>query len=322
LLAKSDSGREVLQLHDIDFQFSDSETCVRLDFDVSGYDLFLFQALYDPLTSRSVDQNYLAFLLAARTFREWGANNVTAVLPYLAYARQDKPTKFEREPTSAKLMADLSLEAGIDRLVVWHPHYNQVQGFYGKTPVLALEAVSFFVEAFKQFEGREDVVVVAPDLGASKFITYFSRTLNLRSALASKYRPEPEKSRVTDIVGDFSNKRVAVVLDDMISSGGTVYALIKKLVQEKGVQELYLGASHNLCTTQAQERLMDLHENYHLKKVIVTDSIPQTEEFRTLPFVSVRSLSDILTRVINGIHYNQPVTGLTYQPVYQDELDQ
>lgn len=93
LVAEDGSDAHVLYLEDVDQRFSDGETCVRLDFDVSGYDIFLLQTLYDPTSDSSVDQNYMALLIAARTFREWGANHVTAVLPYLAYARQDKPTK-------------------------------------------------------------------------------------------------------------------------------------------------------------------------------------------------------------------------------------
>jgi ribose-phosphate pyrophosphokinase len=307
LLAEEGSETDVLYLESVDDQFSDSETCVRLDLDVSGHDVFLFQALYDPTSGRSVDQNYMAFLIAVRTFREWGANLVTAVLPYLAYARQDKPTKFTREPTTAKLMAALGIEAGIDRLVTWHPHCRQIHGFYGSTPVDMLESLALFADAFRRFQGREDVIAVAPDAGASKFVTYFGRALNLRSGIASKYRPHPEEAVVSEIIGDFVGKSIAIVLDDMISSGGTVYALIKKLVEEKGIEEVYLGASHNLCMGRARERLLELHADYHLKEVVVTNSIPQTDVFQALPFVSVRCLSDIFTRVINRIHFNRSV---------------
>ena len=91
-LAGGPTAQIALQhIDDVDFQFSDTETCVRLRHDTSGYDVFLLQSLYDPIESRSVDENYKAFLMAARAFREWGANQVTAILPYLAYARQDKP---------------------------------------------------------------------------------------------------------------------------------------------------------------------------------------------------------------------------------------
>ncbi len=314
LLAEAGGPADVLYLKGIDNQFSDSETYVRLAEDASGCDVFLLQALYDPLSGRSVDQNYMAFLIAARAFREWGANHVTALLPYLAYARQDKPTKFEREPTTAKLMADLSIQAGIDRLVVWHPHYSQIQGFYGGLPVERLEALALFVDEFGPFAGRRDTLVVAPDAGASKFVTYLGRALDLRSAIASKYRPRPEEAVVSEIIGDFGQKRVALVFDDMISSGGTLQALVEKLVDEKGIQEVYVGASHNLCTPSARERLLRLHERYHLKKLVITNSIPQTEAFRALPFVSVRDLSDRLARVINRIHYSRPVDELFRPP--------
>jgi ribose-phosphate pyrophosphokinase len=252
----------------------------------------------------------MAFLIAARTFKEWGANHITAVLPYLAYARQDKPTKFQREPTTAKLMADLSREAGIDRLIVWHPHYSQTQGFYGTVPVYSLGALNLFVEEFQHFESRDDVIAVAPDIGASKFVTYFSRALNLKSAIASKYRPEPEEVQVTEIIGDFSQKRVAIVLDDMISSGSTIDALVKNLVDKKEMEEIYIATSHNLCLETARHRLASLYHEYRLQKLLVTNSIPQTERFKTLPFVSVLSLAGTLSHVINRIHYNRSVTDL------------
>lgn len=310
ILAGEDSQNQVLNLRCIDYQFSDSETCARLDFHVGGYDVFLIQALINPNSGRRVDENYMAFLIAARAFRDHGARHVTAVLPYLAYARQDKPTKFRREPTTAKLMADLSIEAGIDRLVTWEPHSDQLRGFYGRMPVEMLDSLTVFVEEFSRFQGRTDVIAVAPDAGASKYITYFGRALGLKCAIASKYRPRAEEAVISELIGNFVDKRIAIVLDDMISSGGTVYELIKKLVTEKGIEEVYLGASHNLCMTSGYERLVGLYENYNLKEVVVTNSIPQTEAFRNLPFLSVKCLSDALSRTINRIHYNRSVSEL------------
>ena len=112
-----DSDVHVPYLEDIDRQFSDSETCVRLEASVGGCDVYLFQALSDLRMGLSVDEAYMAFLIAARTFREHGAKHVTAMLPYLAYGRQDKPTRFEREPTTLKLMAYFTLSSGSDRVV-------------------------------------------------------------------------------------------------------------------------------------------------------------------------------------------------------------
>jgi len=255
----------------------------------------------------------MALLIAARAFREHGANHVTAVFPYLAYGRQDKPTKFMREPTTAKLMADLAVEAGIDQLITWAPHRSQIRGFYGSMPVIMLDSLTLFIEEFQRFQSREDVIAVAPDVGASKFVTYFGRALDLKCAVASKYRPRPEEAEISEIIGDFSGKRIAIVLDDMISSGGTVYSLIKKLVEEQRIEKVYLGASHNLCMETAHRRLSALHTDYHLEKLVVTNSIPQTEAFRTLPFVSVRCLADSLSRTINRIHYNRSVSELFYR---------
>jgi len=312
LLAAAGSQAEVLYLEDVDYQFSDSETCARLKMHVGGYDVFLMQSLFNPISGQSVDQNYMAFLIAARAFRDHGARHVTAVLPYLAYARQDKATKFMREPVTAKLMADLSIEAGIDRLVTWNPHSSQLGGFYSSLPVDMLDSLTLFSETFRLFQDREDVIVVAPDAGASKFVTYFARALNLKSAVGAKYRPRQEEAVITEVIGDFTGKRVAIVLDDMISSGGTVYELIKVLVTEMGIQAVYLGASHNLCSQLAYDRLTDLHAHYHLQKVIVTNSIPQTEQFLALPYLSVKCLSDTLSRTINRIHYNRSVSELFY----------
>ncbi len=314
LLAQSGSGEGVQHMENIDRKFTDSETCVRLDSHVSGNDVYLFQALFDPTSDRSIDQNYMAFLIAARTFREHGANHVTGVLPYLAYARQDKPTKFTREAVTARLMADLSIAAGIDRLIVWDPHCDQIKGFYGGMPVSTLESLSLFMEEFGRFRDCNDVIAVAPDVGASKFVTHFGRALGIKCAIASKYRPRPEEVVTADIIGDLEGKTKAIVLDDMISNGGTMHSLIKKLVEEKGIKEVYLGVSHNLCVGQARARLIDLYENYNLKQVVVTNSIPQTADFEDLPFVTVRCLSDTMARTINRIHYNRSVSDVFYHP--------
>ena len=298
----------VLSLENIDFQFKNTETCVRLDIHVGGYDVFLFQSLGHPTSQHSINDNYMTFLIAARTFREHGANHVTAVLPYLAYSRQDKPTEFMREPTTAKLMADLSIAAGIDRLITWHPPCRQLRGFYGSMPVSTLSSLSLFVEEFQCFRGREDVIAIAPDAGASKFVMYFSRALDLRSAIASKFRPQADKVVITQIVGDFTNKKIAIILDDELSTGSTVYNLIKKLREDHGIEQVYFGVSHNRCVPDARRRLQTLHTDYGLQKVVVTNSIPQTEEFTNLPFLSVRCLSDTLSRTINRIHYGRSVS--------------
>jgi len=308
LLGQHGSEDEILILHDVDFRFENSETCVRLAHHVGGYDVFLFQSLVDPISGADVDHNYMAFLIAARTFREHGAQHVTAVLPYLAYSRQDKPTEFEREPTTARLMADLSTVAGIDRVIAWHPHCGQLHGFYGDVPVTFLSALSMFREVFRRFEGREDVIAVAPDAGASNFVLHFCRALKLTGAIASKFRPSPDQSVITQIVGDFSRKKVAIILDDELSTGGTVSALAQRLHEDYGIEEIYCAMSHNRCLPEARDRLIGMYEACGLRQVVVTNSIPQTPTFQELPFFSVESLSEVLSRTINRIHYDRSVS--------------
>ncbi len=298
----------------MDASFTDSETWVRLTLHVSGYDVFLIQSALDPTSPRSIDQNMMALFIAARAFRENGANHVTAVLPYLAYARQDKPTKFMREPTTARLMADLGVTSGIDRLVVWDPHCGQIRGFYGALPVQMLESLTLFIDEFKDLAGRADVIAVSPDAGAAKFISHFGRAMDISTAIASKYRPKPEVAVIKDIIGDFRGKRTAVILDDMISGGGTTFELAKKLVEEKGIREIHIGISHNLNLASAKTRLEEMHRTLHLKRMIVTDSIPQTEEFKKLPFLTIRSLADTLARTVNRIHYGRSVSEVFYRP--------
>ena len=309
LLADEGIEADAPYLPDVDDQFTDGETRVQLRHSISGHDVFLFQALYAPNSGRSVNENYMAFLIAARAFREFGANHVTGVLPYLAYARQDRPTRFQREPTSAKLMADLTAQAGVDRLVTWHPHTRQISGFYD-IPVDILPALSYVTETFQAFAGRDDVIVVAPDAGASKFATYVARALDLRSAIASKHRPRPEEAIVSEIIGDFRGARVALIVDDMISSGGTVDAATKHLVAISNIEEVHICISHNLGMPQAHHRLEELRENYHLEQVVVTNSIPQSQQFLDLPYVHVHDLAEILSRVIHRIHYHRSVNNL------------
>ena len=289
-------------------QFPDSEFYVRILSGVRGKSCGVIQSMPDP------NNNLVEMLLILDGLRDCGAKNITAVVPYLAYARQDKPTKFTREPTTARLMADLTIAAGIDRLIVWDPHSGQIRGFYGAMPVNMLESLTLFIREFERFQNREDVIAVAPDAGASKFVTHFGRALGLNCAIASKYRPRPEQVVISEIIGDFEGKRIAVILDDMISSGGTIDALIRKLVDEKGIEEVHVGVSHNLCVGRACERLLPLHSDYGLKELVVTNSVPQTDQFVSLSFVSVRCLSEFLVQTINRIHHDRSVSEVFYRP--------
>ena len=307
LLKNSDSSSDLVFLEEIERRFFDGETCIRIDHHVGGSDVFLVQSLFNPHAG-SINENYLAFLAAARAFRENGAKHITGIIPYLAYGRQDKPTRLMREPTTAKLMADLSIGAGIDRIVTWHPHSKQIQGFYGTTPVAMLEPDVFFTEELARFRGRGDVILVAPDEGASKLVTSVARELNLSSAIAAKFRLCAQKVERSEIIGNFTDKSIVILIDDIIGSGQTVKAAISEVRKKTDVRELYLCASHHLCLPQTKELFSALAERSGLKNITVTNSIPQTNDFLSLPFFTMRSLSEIMARVINRVHYSRSIS--------------
>jgi len=314
LLNDNGDGTNLVFLPDVDTSFSDTETCARLHHHVSGYDAFLVQSLYDPVGGPDVDGSYMAFLVAARALREHGARHITGILPYLAYARQDKPTRFTREPTTARLLADMSIAAGIDRLVVWHPHSPQIEGFYGTTTVNMLEPHAFFTEQFSRLRNSDETVLVAPDAGAAKMATAVARSLRIGAAITAKYRPSPERVDTAEVIGDLRGKRRAVILDDIVSSGSTLRLVIERVVELSEVREVLIGASHNLCTDSAYELFKGLSQRGLLRQFITTDSIPQTPRFDRLPCFTVVSLADRLARVVNRIHYSSSVSEVFASP--------
>jgi len=311
-LTEVECPKEILHLPNIDKRFSDDEVGVRIEECVEGADAFLIQSLSSPVNGFKPDQNYMSFLISAYALSTNGTNLVTGVVPYLSYLRQDKPTECEREPVTARLLADFAKVAGIQRMVVWHPH-TDIHGIYGHVKIDSLDALFMMKSHFAEFTGRRNVIMVAPDTGATKFVRRLSapNMLNLAYALADKYRPQPGVAEITKITGDFSGKDTAIIPDDMIASGGTMHALITKLVEEEGIKEVHIAVSHNLCSREALPRLVDLYDNYYLKQLMVTNSIPQTKVFLDLPFIRVKCLSDLLSRVINAIHYNRSISAVT-----------
>ncbi|EKD89300.1 MAG: hypothetical protein ACD_34C00125G0005 [uncultured bacterium] len=292
---------KITHLSAIDFSFSDSETCIRLPSDVSNSSVYLFQSLYDPGSRASIDKNYFAFLLAIRALKEWGASSVTGVIPYLVYARQDHATPGQLEPISARLLADMSATAGLDRLITFKPHSEAAENFYRDNQIALdqIDCVNFFASVFSPFSGKSNTILIAPDAGSAQFVSAVGQTLDLRTALVKKSRPRAEECVIQEIIGDFSGITDAIILDDMVSSGGTVYNLIKQIKTEQQIDNIYLGVAHNLCFDLALERLIEMNSRFGLKKMVTTNSIPQTSNFTSLPFMEIVDISDLFARQIS-----------------------
>src|SRR5690606_19425576 len=156
-------------------------------------------------------------------------------------------TKFRREPTTAQLVADLIKEAGASRVVTWHMHSERIRGFYGSTPVDALEADGMFVRLYQRFAGRDDVIAISPDTGATKFVTRIARELGICAGVTAKFSKSCEEEKNSDMMRYVESKRVAIIIDAKMSTVGTMSKVVRRMLEDKGFVVIYDGVLHNLC---------------------------------------------------------------------------
>ena len=277
-------------------RFPDGELHIEIQETVRGHDVYLIQP-----TSPPVDAHLLELLLLADACRRAGAAHLTAVVPYFGYARQDRRAS-GREPVSARLIADLLQTSGLHRVVAVDLHTTALEGFF-PIPLEHLSAVPLLAEAVRPWVPPH-AVVVAPDLGAVKLAERYARLLHLPLAIVQKMRLSGEEVRVQRIVGDVHG-RVPVVVDDMVSTGGTIQAAIQALLAAGCVAEdLTVVASHGLFVGPAEERLhaVPIHHFF------VTDSVarPAREPFP----LHVTSLGPLLAEAITHLHNNQSLSDL------------
>ena len=283
-------GRVVLQ------RFPDGELHVEIQESVRGHDVYFIQP-----TSLPVETHLLELLFLADACRRAGAAHLTAVIPYFGYARQDRRAS-GREPVSARLVADLLQASGLQRVVAVDLHTTALEGFF-RIPVEHLSAVPLLAEAVRPTL-LANTVIVSPDLGAVKLAERYARLLQLPLAIVHKTRLSGEEVRVQRIVGDVRG-RVPIVVDDMVSTGGTIQAAIQALLAAGCVSEnLTVIASHGLFVgpAQARVRAMPIHQVY------VTDSVarPASEPLS----LQVVSLESLLAETISRLHNQRSLSDL------------
>lgn len=267
-------------------RFRDGEINLRIGETVRGADVFVIQP-----TSSPADSNLMELLVMTDALRRASAKSVTAVMSYYGYARQDRKNK-PRDPISAKLVANLLTAAGVDRVLTLDLHAGQIQGFFD-IPVDNLKALPILTRYFLD-KGLDNVVVVAPDVGGVARAREFSTRLNAPLAIIDKRRPEPNVSQVMHVVGDVKGK-VAIMVDDLMDTGGTIVNGAEALVKA-GAVEVYACCTHAVFSHPAVERL----QASPIKEVVVTDSIPVTSEkqFPKLKVLTVASLfADAIRRI-------------------------
>ncbi len=289
--------------------FTDTETCPRLPIHVAGADAYVFQCVHENISDNTVNENIQQLLQVIRTLRAHRARTITVVCPYSPYSRQDKPSFMKREAALASLFADQLKVAGADIFLTYHPHTLSLYGFYEpEIKFVALSALDLFEEYFSKYKNRNDVIVVSTDAGGAKATIHFSEKMNTSYAISSKFRRGKDQSNILGTIGDFDDKKVAIITDDETVTGSSIINAVKSLYQSGSVSEINAAVAHYKINREHIGKFIEAHEKYGLKELFITDTIPQLDEIIALDFVKVRSLSDVFAATINKLRYNQSVS--------------
>ena len=275
--------------------FSDGEIYVRIQESIRGDDVFIVQPVCDP-----VNNSLIELLILIDAFKRASAKTITAVIPYYAYARQDRKAA-GREAITAKLVADLLTTAGADRILAMDLHTGQIQGFFNilvdhiySTPVL--------IKYIKGKNFGSDVVAVSPDAGGVERTRFFAKKLNCPIAIVDKRRQAHNVAEVENLIGEVKGK-TTILIDDMIDTAGTITEAAKLLMRE-GAKEVYACAAHPLFSGPALERI----ENSPIKEMIITNTIPLKPN---APKKIVQlSIASLLGEAIARIHDDESVSSL------------
>jgi ribose-phosphate pyrophosphokinase len=275
-------------------RFADGEIAVRIDENVRGNDVFILQPTNPPA------ENIMELLLLIDAARRASAARITCVMPYYGYARQDRKDQ-PRVPIGAKLMANMIMTAGVDRVLGVDFHQHQLQGFFD-VPVDHLYAMPVFTAHYRKMQ-LNGPVVVAPDVGSAKMARGFAKRLNATLAIIDKRRPQPNVSEVVNVVGEVEG-RDCILVDDMIDTAGTVTEAARAL-KKLGALDIYICATHALLSGPAMQRLNEAP----VKEVAVTDTIaiPESRRPRCLLVLSV---GELLSKAIRYTHSEQSVSSL------------
>jgi ribose-phosphate pyrophosphokinase len=277
--------------------FANGETYVRYCESIRGCDVFIVQSGNAPVNDHVVE-----LLIMIQAAKLASAKRITAVVPWYPYSRQDKKSA-PREPITAKLFADALESAGVDRVVTMDLHAGQIQGFF-TVPVDHMTALQLFAQYYrdKGLSG-EDVIAVSPDVGRAKFARRFGKMLESDLAILNKTRPEHDMAEVTEVIGHVEGK-VAVMIDDMILTGGTLIAGASAL-REAGATEVYACATHGLFPGDAFEKV----GASELTQVTVTNTVP-IDPIKRPDNVDVLPVSGLLAETIMNIFADDSVSAI------------
>lgn len=273
--------------------FADGEILVKIMTNVRGKDVFIIQGTCPP-----VNINLIKLLTIIDALKRSSAKRITAVMPYYGYARQDRKVE-PRVPITAKLVANLLVAAGVNRILTLELHAGQIQGFFD-IPVDNLYSIPVFVEKLKEMNLHKPVVV-SPDVGGVERARALAKYIRANLALVDKRRPKPNKAKILNIIGNVQG-RTCLIFDDIIDTAGTASGVAWAL-KEHGAKLIYLLGTHPVLSGDAVKRL----ENSPVEKVIVTNSIPIKEKSKKIVTLSVGKL---FAQAIECIHNETSISDL------------
>ena len=274
--------------------FPDGETFVKFDENIRGNDLFIVQPTCPP-----TNQNLMELLIMVDAARRASAFRITAVLPFFGYARQDRKDQ-PRVPITAKLVANLLVAAGVNRVLAMDLHAQQIQGFFD-IPVDHLFCAPIFYNYIEE-KKIPDLVVVTPDIGGMKMAAAYSQMFNSGLAIVSKKRLNASETQSTHLIGDVNGKNVLLV-DDITETAGTICSAVE-ILRENKAKDIYLGIPHAVLGDVGKERL----RKCKIKELITTNTTPQVE----IPGVPTKVLcvAPLLGQAILRIHEGESVSSL------------
>lgn len=284
-------------------KFKDGEIRLEINESVRGNNVFIVQPTCHSVSAAgdlSVNENLMELLIMVDAISRASAKSITAVIPYYGYARQERKQK-PREPISAKLVANLLTAAGVDRMVTIDLHTSSIQGFFD-IPVDHMPAAPLLAEYYLK-KNLENVVVVSPDIGGVTRARNIAARLNCGLAIIDKRRPEPNQAEIMGIIGDVKGKNV-IMVDDMIDTAGTITNGANFLYEKAGAKEVYACCTHAVFTPPAVKRIAESA----IKEMLITNTIPLTEEERQCQKIQTVSIAPLLGRTIEYIHNNKSVS--------------
>jgi ribose-phosphate pyrophosphokinase len=286
-------------------RFADGEAYVQIQENVRGGDVFIMQptcrVVHANGKSTSVDEHLMELLLMIDALKRASARRITAVMPYFGYARQDRKDK-PRSPISSKLVADLLTTAGAHRALIVDLHTPQLQGFFN-IPVDHLFASPVLVDHFRKLN-LPNLTVVSPDAGGVERARFFAKKVDAALAIVDKRRVEMNVAEVMHVIGDVHG-RTCLIIDDLIDTAGTLVKTASALI-ENGATEVYACSSHAVLSGPAVENIA----KSVIREVVVTNTIPLTEEAKREPKIRVLSIAGLIGRAIQANHEETSVSKL------------